>query len=199
MGCGGDILSHALEYGLRLTDEQPYFVSGRLHTFTEGRRNDDQAQCRVVFKSGFYLDCRAVQVEVGALNDIAIKVILKDATIKWSIRRPEEVEVFTSSGKRILEKLAGEFGELCPQAASLSSFAPAHPEGQRDALAEGIRRMQGDFLERVTGVRPSWAGDNPKLPSIDTALAIAQILDRLTTSATNNGTPMPYQPEDGQV
>jgi predicted dehydrogenase len=139
-GCGGDIGTHAYEFvrfvaGLTATE-----VSGRLHTFVQNRKLDDDFSVFARLNNGGIATVTASQVTIGSLNDNGFRVIGTKGTAHWNITDHLQLYVRKDGQPEQVYRLGGD---AMPDSISPYLRLPGmHPEGFHEALANLHKSIQ---------------------------------------------------------
>jgi len=160
-GAIGDIGSHAENLAAAITGKRVTHICADLTSFVEGRRLDDDGNALLRFEGGARGVLVASQVEIGAANDLRIRVFGTDGSLDWRQEEPNElIHDALDQPRRVLRR--GN-AYLCAAAQKASRIPAGHPEGYLEAFAnvylgvfEAIRAAQsGAALGPLEGDYPT--------------------------------------------
>lgn len=166
-GAVGDIGSHAENLAATVTGLEIAEICADLTTFVPGRQLDDDGSLLLRFAGGAKGILWCSQVEVGAENDLRIRVFGEKGSLIWHQEDPNYLVYDTPDGPR--QTLTRGNGYLCPAAQKATRLPTGHPEAFIEAFAnvylgaiEAIRAKQegkalgtdeGDFPTVLDGAR----------------------------------------------
>ena len=160
-GAIGDIGSHAENLAAAITGRRVTHICADLTSFVERRRLDDDGNALLRFEGGARGVLIASQIEIGAENDLRIRVFGTDGSLDWRQEEPNQLIHDALDQPRSI--LSRGNGYLCAAAQKASRIPPGHPEGYLEAFAnvylgvfEAIRAAQsGTELGPLEGDHPT--------------------------------------------
>jgi len=166
-GAVGDIGSHAENLAATITGLELEQICADLTTFVPGRRLDDDGNLLLRFVGGAKGLLWCSQVEVGAENDLRIRIFGEKGSLTWHQEDPNVLIHDSLEGPR--QVLTRGNAYLCPAAQRATRLPTGHPEAFIEAFAnvylgamEAIRAKQegralgeneGDFPTVYDGAR----------------------------------------------
>ena len=160
-GAIGDIGSHAENLATTVTGLELESICADLTTFVEGRQLDDDGNLLLKFTNGARGVLIASQIEIGAENDLRLRVFGDKGSLSWQQENPNYLH-FDQLGKPRQTYTRGN-DYLTPAAQKASRIPPGHPEAFLEAFAniylgaaEAIRaRKAGKKLKKLHGDFPT--------------------------------------------
>lgn len=166
-GAVGDIGSHAENLAATITGLELEQICADLTTFVPGRRLDDDGNLLLRFVGGAKGLLWCSQVEIGAENDLRIRIFGEKGSLTWHQEDPNVLIHDSLEGPR--QVLTRGNAYLCPAARRAARLPTGHPEAFIEAFAnvylgamEAIRAKQegralgedeGDFPTVYDGAR----------------------------------------------
>ncbi|GEM87364.1 Gfo/Idh/MocA family protein [Meiothermus granaticius] len=166
-GAVGDIGSHAENLAATITGLELEQICADLTTFVPGRRLDDDGNLLLRFVGGAKGLLWCSQVEIGAENDLRIRIFGEKGSLTWHQEDPNVLIHDSLEGPR--QVLTRGNAYLCPAAQRATRLPTGHPEAFIEAFAnvylgamEAIRAKQegralgeneGDFPTVYDGAR----------------------------------------------
>ena len=141
-GCGGDIGTHAYEFVRFVAGLTAVQVSGRLPTFVQGRRLDDDFSVFARLNNGGIATVTASQVTIGAQNDNGFRVIGEKGTVEWSMLEHQSLKVFKGGEPVSVYRLGAEYGYFPASIKPYLRLPSGPPEGFHEALANLHKTIQ---------------------------------------------------------
>jgi predicted dehydrogenase len=148
-GCGGDIGTHAYEFIRFVAGLTAVQVQGRLHTFVQGRRLDDDFTVLARLNNGAIATIAASQVTIGAQNDNGFRVIGTKGTVEWSITDHLSLKVLRGGDPVSVYRLGAEYGYFPASVKPYIRVPSGHPEGFHEALANLHKTIQLQLRKRA--------------------------------------------------
>lgn len=166
-GAVGDIGSHAENLVATITGLEIEYICADLTTFVPGRQLDDDGNLLLRFVGGAKGLLWCSQVEVGAENDLRIRIFGEKGSLTWHQEDPNHLIYDTLEGPRQVLTRGNSY--LCTAAQKATRLPTGHPEAFIEAFAnvylgvvESIRAKQegrtlgeneGDFPTVYDGAR----------------------------------------------
>lgn len=166
-GAVGDIGSHAENLAATITGLEIEYICADLTTFVPGRQLDDDGNLLLRFVGGAKGLLWCSQVEVGAENDLRIRIFGEKGSLTWHQEDPNHLIYDTLEGPRQVLTRGNSY--LCTAAQKATRLPTGHPEAFIEAFAnvylgvvEAIRAKQegrtlgeneGDFPTVYDGAR----------------------------------------------
>lgn len=148
-GAVGDIGSHAENLAATITGLELEQICADLTTFVPGRRLDDDGNLLLRFVGGAKGLLWCSQVEIGAENDLRIRIFGEKGSLIWHQEDPNVLIHDSLEGPR--QVLTRGNAYLCPAAQRATRLPTGHPEAFIEAFAnvylgamEAIRAKQED-------------------------------------------------------
>ncbi len=132
-GAIGDIGSHAEQLLATVTGLELEAVRADLTTFVPGRALDDDATVLLRFRGGARGVLLVSQVEIGAENDLRLRVHGERGSLSWHQEEPTRLWLATLDEPAQLRSRGQPY--LGAAAATASRIPPGHPEGFLEAFA----------------------------------------------------------------
>jgi predicted dehydrogenase len=117
-------------------------VSGRLRTFVENRRLDDDFTVLARLGNGAIATIGASQVTIGSLNDNGFRVIGTKGTLLWNMTDHLSLHADLDGGPRRQYRLGGDAPPESISGPGYVRLPGGHPEGFHEALANLHRTIQ---------------------------------------------------------
>ena len=160
-GAIGDIGSHAENLVATVTGLELDSICADLTTFVSGRKLDDDGNLLLKFTDGAKGVLIASQIEVGAENDLRLRVFGEKGSLTWHQEDPNYLH-FDQLGKPRQTYTRGN-DYLTPSAKKATRIPAGHPEAFLEAFAniyigaaEAIRaRKSGKKLKKLEGDFPT--------------------------------------------
>ena len=160
-GAIGDIGSHAENLATTVTGLELDSICADLTTFVDGRQLDDDGNLLLKFTNGAKGVLIASQIEIGAENDLRLRVFGEKGSLSWQQENPNHLH-FDQLGKPRQTYTRGN-DYLMPSAQKASRIPAGHPEAFLEAFAniyigaaEAIRaRKTGKKLKKLHGDFPT--------------------------------------------
>lgn len=160
-GAIGDIGSHAENLVATVTGLELEAVCADLTTFVPGRQLDDDGNLLLRFSGGARGVLIASQIEIGAENDLRLRVYGTTGSLVWRQENPNYLEHHTLDAP--LQVLARGNGYLSDAARRATRLPTGHPEAFIEAFANVylgaaeaiLARQEGRALEPGEGDFPT--------------------------------------------
>lgn len=136
-GAVGDIGSHAENLAATVTGLELDALCADLTTFVPGRALDDDGNMLLRFTNGARGLLWCSQIEVGAENDLRLRVFGTRGSLSWRQEEPNALEVQTLDGP--LQVLRRGNAYLSPAAQAATRLPSGHPEAFIEAFANIYR------------------------------------------------------------
>lgn len=181
-GAIGDIGSHAEQLLATVTGLELEAVRADLTSFVAGRRLDDDATVLLRFRGGAKGVLLVSQVEIGAENDLRLRVHGDRGSLSWRQERPNRLQLATLDGPT--QQLTRGQPYLGAAAAAASRIPPGHPEGFLEAFANVYR-----------GVAAAIRGDtNADYPTLAEGARGVAFIEAVVESAREGGSWVSVRP-----
>ncbi|MCH2111377.1 MAG: Gfo/Idh/MocA family oxidoreductase [Planctomycetes bacterium] len=144
-GSLGDIGTHAFHLLEHVTGLQVERLFGKVSTFVEGRRVDDDAMVLVEMNNGANGSVCASQVCVGRENGLKLRVFGTKGGLEWDQEHPNDLTVWRESGIRETRRTGNAY--LSESAQAMARIPAGHPEG----YLEGFANIYRAFAAAIRG------------------------------------------------
>ena len=166
-GAIGDIGSHAENLATTVTGLDLDSICADLTSFVDGRQLDDDGNLLLKFTNGAKGVFIASQIEIGAENDLRLRVFGEKGSLTWHQENPNYL-YFDLLGKPRQTYARGN-DYLTPSAQKASRIPAGHPEAFLEAFAniylgaaeavrarkagKNLKKLEGDFPTIYDGAR----------------------------------------------
>lgn len=151
-GALGDIGSHAENLAATVTGLEIEALCADLSTFVPGRALDDDASLLIRYRGGAKGILWCSQIEVGAENDLRLRVFGSEGSLSWRQEDPNELHHSPLEGP--LQTLRRGNPYLGESARLASRLPPGHPEAFIEAFANVYRGAAEAIRARQEGRAP---------------------------------------------
>lgn len=151
-GAVGDIGSHAENLAATVTGLELGALCADLTTFVPGRALDDDANMLLRFTNGARGVLWCSQVEIGAENDLRLRVYGTRGSLSWRQEDPDTLELSLLDAPTQLLRRGQPF--LSPAAQAATRLPGGHPEAFLEAFANIYRGVAEAVRARQEGRAP---------------------------------------------
>lgn len=175
-GAIGDIGSHAENLVSTVTGLELEAVCADLTAFVPGRRLDDDASVLLRFRGGARGLLTVSQVEIGAENDLRLRVHGTRGSLLWHQEDPNHLVYDTLDGPRQVLTRGGP--GLCEEAQRATRLPAGHPEGFLEAFANV-------YLGAAAHIRAGLEGRDhtPDYPTVEDGARGVHFIERVVESS----------------
>ena len=172
-GAIGDIGSHAENLAATVTGLEIEAICADLTTFVPGRRLDDDGNLLLRFAGGARGVLIASQIEIGAENDLRLRVHGTKGSLIWHQEDPNHLVHETLEGPTRVRKRGNPY--LGPAAQAAARLPAGHPEAFLEA-----------FADIYTNVAAAIRGDADAVyPTVEDGLRGVRFIERTVASAAS--------------
>lgn len=151
-GAVGDIGSHAENLVATATGLELDAICADLTTFVPGRELDDDASMLLRFTNGARGVLWCSQIEIGAENDLRLRVFGTRGSLSWRQEDPDTLELQLNGEPRQVLRRGNAYLGASAQAAT--RLPAGHPEAFIEAFANVYRGVTETVLARLEGREP---------------------------------------------
>ncbi|MFD1733216.1 Gfo/Idh/MocA family protein [Deinococcus malanensis] len=151
-GAVGDIGSHAENLVSTVTGLELEAICADLTTFVPGRALDDDASMLLRFTNGARGLLWCSQIEIGAENDLRLRVFGTRGSLSWRQEDPDTLELQQEGEPRQLLRRGNAYLSASAQAAT--RLPAGHPEAFIEAFANVYRGVAETVLARLENRTP---------------------------------------------
>jgi predicted dehydrogenase len=176
-GALGDIGTHAFNLLEHVTGLKVVRLQGKVTTFVEGRRVDDDAMAWVEMNNSANGTICCSQVCVGQENSLRLRVFGTEGSLAWAQENPNDLQVWRKGGPLEIRRTANAY--LSPSAQSLSRIPAGHPEG----YLEGFANIYGSFAAAIRGETQAPCA----FPTVEDGARGVRFIEAVLSSAKDGG------------
>ncbi|MEF2277389.1 Gfo/Idh/MocA family oxidoreductase [Deinococcus sp. YIM 134068] len=175
-GAIGDIGSHAENLISTVTGLELEAVCADLTAFVPGRRLDDDASVLLRFRGGARGLLTVSQVEIGAENDLRLRVHGTRGSLLWRQEDPNHLTYDTLGGPRQVLTRGGP--GLSEEAQRATRLPAGHPEGFLEAFANVYLGAAAHIRAGLEG-----QGHTPDYPTVEDGARGVHFIERVVESS----------------
>ncbi len=142
-GSLGDIGTHAFNLLEHVSGLKVKRLFGKVSTFVEGRRVDDDAMVLVEMNNGANGKVCCSQVCVGRENGLKMRIFGTQGGLEWDQEHPNDLTIWRQDGLRETRRTGNAY--LAETSMSLGRIPPGHPEGYLEGFANIYRAFAAEI------------------------------------------------------